>query len=82
MKYLDHRGRVGTVLFDAGLARFQTKWEAGQFAKEHGWFAKDATRAANRFSSYWVVGQCIGPETFRYLSTSGTIIEDNFPGFW
>jgi hypothetical protein len=82
MRFLDHRGRIGTALTSAGIARFHTKKDASAFAKEHGWFAKDAMKADNVFWQYWVVGQCTGPGDIRYLSKEGTTIDDKFPGFW
>lgn len=82
MKYLDHRGRIGTLLYDQGLARFHTKKQAEQFAKEHGWRLQDVTKAANRFWEYWVVGQCVSSDTFRYLTANGTWVDDDFPGYW
>ncbi len=64
------------------IAAFARKPEATAAAIAAGWRAADVTRAANRFSKFWVIGQSVGADVFRLLTTDGSIVEIRYPGRW
>ena len=83
MKHLDFRTRAGNPFNETRgqIAKFATKKEAQQFAKENGWKMADAAKAADRFFAYWVVCQCVAND-FRFLCKDRGTIEVPHPGYW
>jgi len=64
------------------IARFATKREAVTFAASFGWTAGNCQQAANRFWMFWIVGQCLDVETYRFLCKDGSTLNMAYPGYW
>ena len=69
-------------LGESNVASFATKPQAVAFAQSIGWPKSYVTRAANRFSRFWVISKSIGADTLRLAISDGTVRDFPHPGFW
>lgn len=81
MKALDvraavYRGPEGGNAF----ATFALKRDAIAFARRYGWRRDDVLEAANRFSAFWIIGQCQGDELVA-LDRDGAPKRFPWPGY-
>lgn len=79
MRHLDLRS---VHLGQSNIAAYSWKRDAVAAAKSFGWPVSSVIPAANRFWSFWVIGQNIGTDTLRLVAKDGSTVEIPYPGWF